>query len=104
MSTMQTQTLSAQQIESLRRRVIERDGGLCVNCGAQGDHVHHIIPRSRAARNSPKVWREENMCVICLSCHEKGQTKWFRERMLRLMRERHGYYMAWAGQFGICLD
>ena len=84
----------------LLRKVIARDEELCVRCGKLAVDVHHIIPKSKAAKNSRTVWREENMICLCRACHTHGQKKAMRRSLLALMRDRYGYDMAWAGDFG----
>lgn len=52
--------------KKVRLEVYERDGGMCRLCKRQGEHIHHIIPRSRAKSliNEPS-----NLIVLCASCH-----------------------------------
>ena len=89
-------------IQRLYREVIERDRGLCVNCGRQAVDVNHIIPRSRGAKHSPKLWRLENMCCVCRACHQ--HTRPARERLLGRMWALYGYDMGWVREFGIALE
>lgn len=96
--------LSARQRELLCRQVIERDGGLCQKCGRAAADIHHIVPRSRAARNSGTVWRIENMACLCLDCHSKAQMKAARLGLLATMGQRYGYDMGWVQEFGIAME
>lgn len=91
-------------IQRLIRKVIERDRSLCVNCGRAAVDIHHIIPRSRGKKWSPKLWREENMCCVCRdqTCH--NQSRITRERLLGRMWALYGYDMAWVREFGIVLN
>lgn len=54
--------------EAIRKRVIRRDAGRCVACGAPGTDVDHIIPG--ADHNLG------NLQLLCRDCH---QTKTQRE-------------------------
>jgi len=92
------------RIQRLISEVIERDRSLCVNCGRQAADVHHIIPRARGIKYSPKLWRIENMCCLCRSCHNDGQTKWMRARLLGRMWALYGYDMSWVREFGIAME
>lgn len=48
-----------------RRRVLQRDGFMCVGCGSREDlTMHHRIPRSRGGQN-----RVDNLTTLCLNCH-----------------------------------
>ena len=92
-------------IDDLNREVIERDEGLCILCKAPGWYKpHHIVPRSRGKKHSPKLWRIENMCCICGLHHDDGQTVWMRERLLRKMAARYNYSMGWVREFGIAWE
>lgn len=88
----------------LEREVIERDEEACVNCGRFYMDAHHIIPRGRKKPYSKETWRIENMCCLCRSCHDDGQTSWMREKLLRKMVELYDYDMAWAKEFGIAWE
>jgi 5-methylcytosine-specific restriction endonuclease McrA len=50
--------------------VIQRDGEMCVQCGAPGAEIDHIIPRSRFGRKRKKEQDElSNLQLLCLPCH-----------------------------------
>ena len=53
---------------SKRRRVLERDGGSCRNCGDSGGNVelevHHIVPRNAGGTD-----RLTNLATLCTGCH-----------------------------------
>ena len=79
----------------LEALVIERDEGLCILCGAVAWYKpHHIVPRSRGKRHSPKFWRIENMCCICGPHHDN--TRATRVECVDRMVELHGYDMEWV--------
>lgn len=51
----------------LRRRVIERDGGACRECGSEDDLcLDHIIPVVQGGGNA-----EENLQVLCRPCNSR---------------------------------
>ena len=49
---------------SVKRRVQERDKGLCVLCGKPGDPVCHFISRAQGG-----LGIEENIWTGCCDCH-----------------------------------
>jgi len=67
--------------------VVERDGGCCVVCGAQGNSVHEIVPRSQTSN----PYTEENMAVLCAQCHAWAHTKRARVILQSIMASKHGY-------------
>ena len=92
-------------IDDLNAQVIERDEGLCILCGDEAWYPpHHIVPRSRGKKHSPKLWRIENMCCICGPHHDDGQTVWMRKELLRKMVARYNYSMSWVREFGIAWE
>ena len=51
--------------DRLRRAVIARDGGKCLNCGSRfGLHVHHVKFRSLGGPTA-----QENLATLCTRCH-----------------------------------
>jgi len=57
----------------VRRRVLERDGFRCQECGRDlrtlpgwFTEVHHILPRTRGGTNHPA-----NLATLCVSCHKR---------------------------------
>lgn len=60
--------------QSVRRRVLDRDGHACRFCGTTDDehrqehdaglHVHHIIPEADGGEDEP-----ENLITVCCRCH-----------------------------------
>ena len=85
----------------VRREVIERDKGACVDCKHAADHIHHVIPRSMLpGRLIEKRDHPRNLACLCWRCHSKAATKEARARHLRYLRERWGYEysdMPWRG-------
>ena len=68
-----------------RTEVWGRDGGRCVLCGSDGDHVDHIrtlhslllefSPRSKKeALACAPLWDTDNGRVLCKPCHAKQPT------------------------------
>jgi len=51
--------------ESLRRRVLERDGHRCRQCRSPGRlQIHHIHEQNQGGRHEP-----DNLMTLCQSCH-----------------------------------
>lgn len=44
--------------------VIERDEGLCCDCGKAASEIHHIVHRA-----TPGAWDERNMLSLCVKHH-----------------------------------
>jgi len=89
-------------ISDLNAQVIERDEERCILCSTPAMYKpHHIVPRSRGKRWSPKLWRAENMCCMCLPHHNDGQKTWMRIELLEKMVELYDYDMSWVREFGI---
>jgi len=73
--------VARQVTRTQRRRIIARDGGKCVNCGAT-DHlcVDHIVPVTRGGSSD-----DSNLQTLCWSCNTKkgnklrGETKQYRK-------------------------
>ena len=96
-------TVNAKQ-KRIWNAVIERDGGMCIDCAERGHEVpacevHHI-----ASRRRPWAWCAENMITLCWDCHHgsrNAHTHARRVHHLRLLRERYGYehderWMEWS--------
>ena len=49
-----------------RAGILRRDGRTCAYCGARGDTIDHVIPRSRGGRHS---W--ENCVACCSRCNTR---------------------------------
>lgn len=50
----------------VKRRVAERDNGLCVLCGRPGEPVCHVISRAQGG-----LGIEENVWTGCWDCHRR---------------------------------
>ena len=58
--------LRAEDYKLLHRRVLERDGWRCQNCGSSKDlHVHHLAKRSKLGDDAL-----DNLIVLCANCHK----------------------------------
>ena len=56
--------------EVVRPFVIDRDGGLCVRCGAPGIIVHHKIWLTPQNINDPYIaYGADNLELLCEKCH-----------------------------------
>lgn len=63
--------------KSIRKRIIRRDGGVCVLCGAKEKlHVHHID------RNKDNI-QLDNLITLCKSCHNPIHTTDYNPEILR---------------------
>jgi 5-methylcytosine-specific restriction endonuclease McrA len=69
----------------LRKAVVERDRGVCQDCGRQLGHlpkwyteVHHIVPRVHGGGDHPS-----NLKTLCVECHRKYTNEMFFSRMER---------------------
>lgn len=49
-----------------RAGILRRDGRICAYCGAKGDTIDHVIPRSRGGKHS---W--DNCVACCSRCNTK---------------------------------
>ena len=47
------------------REVLIRDNFKCVNCGKDGEVIHHIYPKGRGGKDE-----KNNLVTLCLKCHE----------------------------------
>lgn len=59
--------------ETLRARILRRDGYMCQECkrygrAVEGDHVHHIFPYEFYPEYAYKSW---NLITLCQRCHNK---------------------------------
>jgi 5-methylcytosine-specific restriction endonuclease McrA len=78
-----------------RKRIRERDCGMCQNCGRNGRDVDHDIPLW-AGIAVGGTNEDGNMRVLCFDCHEektaleaaqRASRSYNRNAVLRLMRE-----------------
>ena len=57
--------LGREEYDELRRRVLERDGWRCQNCGASINlQIHHRKPRSKFGDDELT-----NLIALCAACH-----------------------------------
>lgn len=88
----------------LRRMVIERDKGACVDCGKAGGLLHHVVPKSMLpGKRKPERDQPKNLVVLCKPCDRWAHTKAARRRHLTYLREKHGYpydEQPWSGILG----
>ncbi|WP_082682206.1 HNH endonuclease [Haloferax profundi] len=62
---------------SRRRKVYQRDGYKCQNCGRKGGpygdfelHAHHIVPKSQGGSH-----KKSNLKTLCKQCHDAAHGK-----------------------------
>jgi DEAD/DEAH box helicase domain-containing protein len=64
--------------ETLRQRVLQRDGQRCQVCGTAGSaqplHVHHIQP-FRSFTSQEAANQLQNLITLCPSCHRQAETR-----------------------------
>jgi 5-methylcytosine-specific restriction endonuclease McrA len=51
----------------LRLKILHRDGYSCQMCGAEGNHVDHIIPRHAFGEGNADI--EDNLQTLCKNCN-----------------------------------
>lgn len=61
---MQRRTKALQIPMKVKKRVYERDNGLCIWCGMPGDPVCHYIAKSQGGKGI-----EQNILTGCYKCH-----------------------------------
>lgn len=67
--------------KKIREKVIKRDAGLCVICGNNFQHIHHIygrnsyIPAFFGLENIKGNNNVENLVCVCAFCHQKLHLK-----------------------------
>ena len=60
-----------------KKRVEERDGGLCIFCGHPGKGEAHFISRAQGG-----LGIEENLLTVCRACHDQMDNSTKRKEML----------------------
>jgi len=76
----------------IHQAVLERDDGICQDCGKAAGTVHHIV--SRRYRGA---WDERNMVTFCSWCHQLkdmqagAHTRKAKIRHIGYLIERYGY-------------
>lgn len=72
----------------VRKTIVQRDGKLCVRCGARYEEIHHIVFRSQGGLGTV-----DNGVCVCHTCHEyahgsRDGREWFENyRDKYLLRE-----------------
>lgn len=65
-----------------KRKVEDRDHGLCIFCGKRGRGEAHFISRAQGG-----LGIEENLITVCRICHDKMDNSTERQRMLGIAEE-----------------
>lgn len=72
--------------ERTAEMIVERDNGLCQECGAIGSEIHHVKFKSQGGRG---VFT--NGMLVCPSCHRKiHQSKYFTNKWIDKFRSMYG--------------
>ena len=88
---MNKRTKALQITPSVKRKVYERDNGLCVLCGAPGDPVCHVVSRAQGGMGI-----EENVVTLCSACHAAYDQSVSRKRMREIIIEHlKNHYSNW---------
>ena len=66
----------------LRLKILHRDGYSCQLCGAEGNHVDHIIPRHAFGEGNADI--EDNLQTLCKSCNLSKGGRFFNSRLTPL--------------------
>ena len=63
--------MSVNDWNSLREKIIDRDGNRCRNCDDVNSlEVHHVVPLNNGGTNEAS-----NLCTLCNDCHNKAHGK-----------------------------
>lgn len=77
-----------------RRQIVKERDQVCVSCGAEGEELHHVIPKGRFYRKwytFDDVNDERNLMYLCCHCHHKATTSNEElERLITLQEQRFG--------------
>lgn len=79
---MHKRTKALQIPTKVKRKVYERDGGLCIFCQDRGDPVAHFVARSQGG-----LGIEENILCCCAICHRRLDETTDREWMKDIARD-----------------
>lgn len=66
----------------VKRRVYDRDGGLCIFCHRAGLPEAHIVPRSHGG-----LGIEQNIVTVCRECHDRMDNSTDRAGMMQAAKE-----------------
>lgn len=58
------ETGSTSRWRKIRERIINRDRGICQQCGNEGDSVDHIVPRNQGGTDD-----DFNLQLLCRQCN-----------------------------------
>lgn len=68
--------------QAKRKRVYERDKGICAYCGTHVDYddfdIDHITPLAKGGNNE-----DSNLTVSCHQCNRKKHTRYIKSRYVR---------------------
>ena len=79
----------------VKRKVEERDHGLCIFCGAPGKGEAHFISRAQGG-----LGIEENLITVCRPCHDQLDNSTKRKELLRVAEEHlKNCYPYWDKSF-----
>ena len=54
---------------SVKRAIIDRDGGRCARCDKPGTDIHHRRPRGMGGSSDPSTNSPANGVLLCRDCH-----------------------------------
>ena len=61
---------ASKEWKKTREYIYNKYYGLCVECGAIGEEVHHIIPLTKENINDINITLgEDNLILLCKECH-----------------------------------
>ena len=81
--------------ETIQSEVIRRDGGNCLLCGAHGNDVHEVVPRSRFGRSrADECFSMRNSALLCRACHRDAHTQQSRKTLFFVLSKLYGYEYA----------
>jgi 5-methylcytosine-specific restriction endonuclease McrA len=63
---------STSKWRKIRQRILQRDGYTCQQCGADGTHVDHIVPRAMGGGDD-----DFNLQCLCSSCNLRKGGRFF---------------------------
>lgn len=79
---MHKRTKALQIPMKVKKRVYERDSGLCIFCNCYGDPVAHFVSRSQGG-----LGIEQNIITVCAYHHSRMDQSTDRESMKEYARE-----------------
>ncbi|GAB6857640.1 HNH endonuclease [Microbacterium xylanilyticum] len=79
---------------TLKRRILQRDGGRCYACGGDAITADHVTPVGEGG----DLWDENNLAAICKTCHDAktaAETARGAQRAATARRDRHANLSTW---------